>query len=59
MGEGGQSAEATLKSPLVEGTTAWKSGQVVYLPAADLYIGGGGYGSLVAVIDALTAALSA
>ncbi len=59
VGEGGQSAEATLKSPLVEGTTAWKSGQVVYLPAADLYIGGGGYGSLVAVIDALTAALSA
>ncbi|MBA4490664.1 siderophore ABC transporter substrate-binding protein [Paracoccus sp. S1E-3] len=58
VGEDGQSAEATLKSPLVEGTKAWKNGNVVYLPAAELYIGGGGYSSLVAVIDTLTAALA-
>ncbi|NHF74332.1 siderophore ABC transporter substrate-binding protein [Paracoccus xiamenensis] len=58
VGEDGQSAEATLKSPLVEGTNAWKNGNVVYLPAAELYIGGGGYGSLVAVVDTLTEALS-
>lgn len=58
VGEDGQSAEATLKSPLVEGTTAWKEGQVVYLPAAELYIGGGGYGAMTAVIDTLNAALA-
>ena len=58
VGEDGPSAEATLKSPLVEGTTAWKNGQVIYLPAAELYIGGGGYGSLTSVVDTLTAALA-
>ena len=58
VGEEGQSAEATLKSPLVEGTNAWKAGHVVYLPAAELYIGGGGYGALTTVIDALIAGLS-
>ena len=58
VGEDGPSAEATLKSPLVEGTNAWKNGNVVYLPAAELYIGGGGYGSLIAVVDTLTGALS-
>lgn len=57
VGEEGQSAEQTLKTPLIEGTTAWKNGNVVYLPAAELYIGGGGWGSLVTVVDALTAAL--
>lgn len=58
VGEEGASAEQTLKTPLVEGTTAWKNGQVVYLPAAELYIGGGGWGSLMTVVDALTAALN-
>ncbi|TKW65565.1 MAG: siderophore ABC transporter substrate-binding protein [Paracoccus denitrificans] len=58
VGEEGASAEQTLKTPLVEGTTAWKNGNVVYLPAAELYIGGGGWGSLVSVVDALTAALT-
>lgn len=58
VGEDGASAEQTLKTPLVEGTTAWKNGHVVYLPAAELYIGGGGWGSLMTVIDALTDALN-
>ena len=58
VGEEGASAEQTLKTPLVEGTTAWKNGHVVYLPAAELYIGGGGWGSLMTVVDALTAALN-
>ena len=57
VGEEGQSAEATLKSPLIEGTNAWKNGHVVYLPAAELYIGGGGYGAMTAVVDTLNAAL--
>ena len=58
IGEEGQSAEETLRSPLIEGTTAWKEDQVVYLPAGELYIGGGGFGSLTKVIDALTEVLS-
>ncbi len=58
VGEEGASAEQTLKTPLVEGTNAWKNGHVVYLPAAELYIGGGGWGSLMTVVDALTAALN-
>ncbi|MDF3605027.1 hypothetical protein PE067_01940 [Paracoccus sp. DMF-8] len=52
-----QRAEDTLKSPLVEGTTAWSKGQVAYLPGAEMYVGGGGYQALVTVIDAMTAAL--
>lgn len=59
VGEEGASAEQTLKTPLVEGTNAWKNGHVVYLPAAEMYIGGGGWGSLITVITALTDALSA
>ncbi|SDD33272.1 iron complex transport system substrate-binding protein [Paracoccus isoporae] len=59
IGEDGQSAAQTLASPLIEGTTAWQNDQVVYLPAAELYIGGGGYSSLVTVIDALTEAFGA
>ena len=58
IGEEGQSAAETLRSPLIEGTTAWKEDQVVYLPAGELYIGGGGFGSLTKVIDALTEVLS-
>ncbi len=58
VGEEGASAEQTLKTPLVEGTNAWKNGNVVYLPAAELYIAGGGVTSLEAVIDTLTAALN-
>ncbi|WBU52681.1 siderophore ABC transporter substrate-binding protein [Paracoccus sp. SCSIO 75233] len=59
VGDEGQSAAETLKSQLVESTTAWSNDQVIYLPAAELYIGGGGYGSLITVIDALTEALGA
>ncbi|WBU59844.1 siderophore ABC transporter substrate-binding protein [Paracoccus albus] len=57
VGEEGESAEQTLSTPLVEGTKAWQNDQVVYLPAAELYIGGGGWGSLTTVISALTTAL--
>ncbi|WBU64256.1 siderophore ABC transporter substrate-binding protein [Paracoccus aerodenitrificans] len=59
VGEDGQSAEQTLNSPLIEQTEAWKNDQIVYLPAAELYIGGGGYQSLMTVIDAMTEALGA
>jgi len=58
IGEEGQSAEAVLKNPLVEGTNAWKSGHVVYLDAADAYISAGGYTSTTTLLDELTAALT-
>lgn len=59
IGEDGQSAAQTLASPLIEGTTAWANDQVVYVPAAELYIGGGGYSSLLSVIGAMTEAFGA
>lgn len=58
IGAEGQSAEATLKNPLIEGTNAWKNGQVAYLPPANMYISGAGYGSLTQTLDQLTAAVS-
>ena len=58
VGAEGASAQATLQSPLVESTSAWTQGHVVYLPAAELYLGGGGYTALSSVIDAMTAALT-
>lgn len=58
IGEEGPSAEATLASPLVEGTTAWKEGQVIYLSPSTLYIGAGGYTGLTTLLDELTAGLS-
>lgn len=42
IGSGEQGAKATLDNELVARTTAWKTGQVVYLPAADFYIAAGG-----------------
>ncbi|MFS4439232.1 siderophore ABC transporter substrate-binding protein [Paracoccaceae bacterium GXU_MW_L88] len=58
IGEEGQSAAQTLDNPLVAETNAGQNDQIVYLPAGELYIGGGGYASLTKVIDSMTAALS-
>jgi len=58
VGGEGQSAEATLTNPLIEGTNAWKNGRVAYLPPANMYISGAGYNSLVETLDQLTAAVS-
>lgn len=58
IGEAGQSAAETLKNPLVEGTTAWKEGHVVYLDSADAYIAAGGYTSTVKLLDQLNEALT-
>lgn len=52
-----QRADTTLDTPLVQTTTAWSKGQVVYLPGPETYVGGGGYQALVRVIDAMTSAL--
>lgn len=59
IGQEGESAEATLKNPLVEGTKAWKNGNVVYLNPASTYISGGGYTALTGNLDKLTEALKA
>ena len=58
IGEEGPSAEATLSNPLVEGTTAWKQGQVIYLSPSVLYIGAGGYTGLTSLLDELAAGLT-
>ncbi|WP_312529412.1 siderophore ABC transporter substrate-binding protein [Paracoccus sp. (in: a-proteobacteria)] len=58
VGQEGQSAQETLKTPLVEGTKAWKEGHIVYLPASEMYLGGGGYQAVNNMLDAMTEALS-
>ncbi|RMC35743.1 siderophore ABC transporter substrate-binding protein [Paracoccus alkanivorans] len=59
IGQDGESAEETLRSPLVEGTKAWKNGNVIYLEPASTYISGGGYTALAGNLDRLTKALKA
>src|SRR5690606_29720559 len=50
--EGAQPAAAVLDNELMHRTTAWKSGQVVYLDPFDWYIvSGTGIGSLNAMLD--------
>lgn len=56
IGREGESAQATLDNALVQETKAWKSGQVIYLNAADIYIAGGGIQSLNRTLDSLIAA---
>lgn len=58
VGEAGSSAQATLDTPLVAGTNAWKAGHVVYPDPTSLYIAGGGYTAMTRAIDQLTEALS-
>jgi iron complex transport system substrate-binding protein len=59
IGSGEQSARATLDNELVAGTTAWKKGQVVYLPAADFYIAAGGVPATRRVMATLREAFAA
>lgn len=58
IGAGEAGAKATLDNELVAATTAWKKGQVVYLPAADFYIAAGGVQATVRVLGAITAAFA-
>ena len=58
IGADGEGATETLRSALVEGTTAWQQGQVILLDPAATYISAGGFGSLTATLDLLTEALS-
>ncbi|MBT0956220.1 ABC transporter substrate-binding protein [Alphaproteobacteria bacterium KMM 3653] len=59
IGQEGEAAAVTLDNPLVAGTTAGASGQIVYLDSARLYLVGGGYHSLMGTIDEVLAAFTA
>ncbi|WP_036264606.1 siderophore ABC transporter substrate-binding protein [Mesorhizobium sp. WSM2561] len=58
IGSGEQNAKATLDNELVAETTAWKKGQVVYMPAADFYIAAGGVQSTKRVLETIRDAFS-
>lgn len=58
IGSGGAAAAQVLDNPLVAGTTAWSSDQVVYVDSADWYITSGGLGTLDQILDQVTSALA-
>ena len=58
IGEEGQSAKEVLNNPLVAETTAWKKGQVVYLPP-ETYLAAGGAQELLNASKQLTEAFKA
>jgi iron complex transport system substrate-binding protein len=58
IGQDSEGAQATLDNALVHETTAWKTGQVVHLSAAPIYIAGGGIQSMTLTLDEILAALA-
>lgn len=58
IGQDSEGAQATLDNALVQETTAWKTGRVIHLSAAPIYIAGGGIQSMTLTLDEITAALS-
>ncbi|MCV9962024.1 siderophore ABC transporter substrate-binding protein [Pararhizobium sp. BT-229] len=58
IGSEDQNAKTTLDNELVAETTAWKKGQVIYLPAGDFYIAAGGVQAMSRVFTAITDAYS-
>ena len=59
VGSNEQAARVTLDNELIAATTAWKKGQVLYLPAPDFYISAGGVQSLERVLATITEAFAA
>ena len=59
VGSNEQAAKLTLDNELVAETTAWKKGQVVYLPAPDFYIAAGGVQAMERVLATITEGFSA
>jgi iron complex transport system substrate-binding protein len=59
IGRDGEAAAVTLDNPLVAGTIAGQSDQIVYLDSAPLYLVGGGYQSLIGTIEEVVAAFAA
>ena len=58
IGEDATLAAETLNNKLVAETNAWKSGQVIYLDAAKVYIAAGGYQSLMGTLGDLSKAFA-
>ncbi|WEZ82408.1 siderophore ABC transporter substrate-binding protein [Rhizobium sp. 32-5/1] len=58
IGADDQNAKTTLDNELVAETTAWKKGQVIYLPAGDFYIAAGGVQAMSRVFTAIADAYS-
>lgn len=59
IGQDGEAAAATLDNPLVASTTAGQAGQIIYLDSARMYLAGGGYQSIIGILDQVTEAFSA
>lgn len=59
IGREGASAESTLDNALVHETNAWKTGNVIYLESAPVYIAGTGIQSLMLSLDKFLAAFPA
>ncbi|WP_394690831.1 siderophore ABC transporter substrate-binding protein [Hoeflea sp.] len=53
VGSNEQNAKATLDNVLIRETRAWKTGRIVYLPSASVYIAAGGAQATIEVIDSL------
>lgn len=58
IGSDDQNAKTTLDNELVAQTTAWKKGQVLYLPSGDFYIAAGGAQAMGRVFSAIAEAFS-
>lgn len=59
IGSGEDGARATLDNALIRSTAAWRNGNVIIVPAADLYIAAGGAHATARVLEALADGFSA
>ena len=59
IGQDGASAHATLDNALVHETSAWKTGRVIYLSSAPIYVAGGGIQSMNLTLDEILDAMKA
>lgn len=57
IGQEGEAAAVTLDNPLVAGTKAGETGQIVYLDSARLYLAGGGIQSMMGTIEEVATAV--
>ncbi|MDO6589845.1 iron ABC transporter substrate-binding protein [Loktanella sp. D2R18] len=58
VGQEGEAAAATLDNALVQETSAWQSGNVIYLNSANIYIAGGGIQSMISTLTQFADAFS-
>lgn len=58
IGQEGEAAAVTLDNPLVAGTTAGQTGQIIYLDSAALYLASGGAQSVQIILGQITDAFT-